>query len=248
MRVEKGRRPLADPLVRLGMAALISGLALGPTSGRAVLIASGLLVAWTVAVRLPVRSVVPRIRRSALFLAVIVVTYGINGTGSVLAQGAGVLITSGGLGDGVGRAVRLVLAIWGGVLLASTTAPGEYVDLIERWTRKRGSPFLAAGVIALNYIPMLIHSARRMVMAQKARGMSERSGIRPRMALMARSALPLVAGALRDAENLAEAMESRCFIPTAPRQPFHGTRTSLLGWAGLALAGLVLAGGLTGMF
>jgi energy-coupling factor transporter transmembrane protein EcfT len=121
------------------------------------------------------------------------------------------------------QAFRLATALWGASLLVSTTRLEEVLDSAERFTARRGRPLLAAGTIALCYMPLLVERAGRIAIARRARGEDDSRGLFNRLHRLAGSALPLFAAALRDAESLAEAMQARCYEPTSPRQPFRMT-------------------------
>ena len=114
--------------------------------------------------------------------------------------------------------VRIVILIMFTSLLTLTTSPIELTDGIEDILK----PFSRLGVpahelammmtIALRFIPTLMEEADRIMKAQMARGADFSSG---NLAQRARSLIPLLVplfvSAFRRADDLAMAMEARCY-------------------------------------
>jgi energy-coupling factor transporter transmembrane protein EcfT len=224
-----GHREYLDPLSRMAMAGCISACALGPTSALCLFLLGCGCLCWTVAAAMPAMHLLRRMKKSTVFLLVIIVTGGISGGGKVLLHEGGVYLTLEGLEGGLVQSVRLLLVVWGATLFVWTTRPEELLDAVERWMVRKGRPVLAAGVIAMSYLPVLVRSARRIMIARRARGEPGSRWSPGGISGVARSSLPLFAAAFRDADMLAEAMEARCFDPLAPRSRFSRRRTSRLG-------------------
>lgn len=123
-----------------------------------------------------------------------------------------------GLVQGLFIAVRLVVLIIFTSLLTLTTSPIELTDGLEDLLK----PFSRVGVpshelammmtIALRFIPTLLEEAERIMKAQIARGADFESG---NMVQRARNLVPLLVplfvSAFRRADELAMAMEARCY-------------------------------------
>lgn len=114
--------------------------------------------------------------------------------------------------------VRLVLLVVVTTLLTLTTSPIELTDGIEgllsplkRW----GFPAHELAMmmtIALRFIPTLLEEADRIMKAQMARGVDfESGGLMKRIRGLVPLLVPLFVSAFRRAEDLAVAMESRCY-------------------------------------
>ena len=114
--------------------------------------------------------------------------------------------------------VRLVLLIIGSSLLTLTTSPIELTDGIEMLLK----PFSKIGVpaheiammmsISLRFIPILIEETDKIMKAQLARGADFESGnIIKRAKAMVPILIPLFISAFRRADELAMAMEARCY-------------------------------------
>lgn len=124
-----------------------------------------------------------------------------------------------GLINAVLMIVRLISLIAGtSVLLTYTTSPLELTDAIESLfspLKKIKVPvheFAMMMTIALRFIPTLIEETDKIISAQKARGADFESGnlIRRVKALLP-IIVPLFVSAFRRADELAEAMECRCY-------------------------------------
>ena len=76
--------------------------------------------------------------------------------------------------------------------------------------------------IALRFIPMLIQEADKIMKAQQARGADFESGnLLRRMKSMIPLLVPLFVGAFRIAQDLAMAMEARCYRGGEGRTRLH---------------------------
>lgn len=114
--------------------------------------------------------------------------------------------------------IRIICLIAGTSLLTYTTSPITLTDAIERLL----SPFRKIGVpvhelammmtIALRFIPTLIEETDKIMSAQKARGADMESGtLLQRAKALLPILIPLFISAFRRAEELALAMEVRCY-------------------------------------
>ena len=137
-------------------------------------------------------------------------------------RGAGVLLdihhNAEGLRTAVFMAVRLILLIIGSSLLTLTTRPISLTDGIEALL----SPFKRFGLpahelammmtIALRFIPTLLEETDKIMKAQQARGADFESGnILRRAKALVPILVPLFISAFRIAQDLAMAMEARCY-------------------------------------
>ena len=127
-------------------------------------------------------------------------------------------ITDNGIAMGLQMAARLVFLILFSSLLTYTTSPIRLTDGIEHLL----NPFRHIGVpahelammmtIALRFIPTLLDETDRIMKAQSARGADFVTGsIIQRAKNMVPLLVPLFISAFRRADELAVAMESRCY-------------------------------------
>lgn len=127
-------------------------------------------------------------------------------------------ITEKGLSSAVYMGVRLVYLIMGSSLMTLTTTPNSLTDGLEKLLHplnKIGVPVHDVSMmmsIALRFIPILLEETDKIMKAQIARGADMESGnIIQRARAMVPILVPLFVSAFRRANDLAMAMESRCY-------------------------------------
>lgn len=127
-------------------------------------------------------------------------------------------ITKEGLAAGVAMAVRLLYLIMGTSLLTLTTSPLQLTDGIEKLLKplrkiKIPSHEIAMMMtIAIRFIPTLAEETDKIKKAQTARGADFETGnIIKRAKAMIPLLIPLFISAFRRADELATAMEARCY-------------------------------------
>lgn len=217
----------------LGAASLSLG-ALAPTSTVYALTAAAALAAWTIAAGIPPATIARRAWRIRWFVLAILAVNALTLPGTLIVEGAGLYLTREGVLAGVSQSLRLVIVFWAGSMIMLTTPLEDLMDIVEQWTAKKGRPLIAVGVVTINYLPLLIASARRVHAARRARGHDDGRGIVAGVRAASSSALPLFAVALRNADALADAMDARGYSPAAARTPFRQPRMPLRD-AGVAL-------------
>ena len=128
------------------------------------------------------------------------------------------VITQEGVEQGALISVRLMLLIVLSTLLTFTTSPLKLTDALESLL----SPFKRLGLpahelammmtIALRFIPTLISETDKIMKAQQSRGADFVTGsIMSRLKNMVPILVPLFLSAFRRADDLALAMEARCY-------------------------------------
>lgn len=144
---------------------------------------------------------------------------------------------------------RLVLLIVGSSLLTLTTSPIELTDGIEALLnpfRKIGVPAHEIAMmmsISLRFIPILLEETDKIMKAQMARGADfETGGLIKRAKALIPILVPLFISAFRRADELAMAMEARCYRGgenrTRMKQLVLGKKDYL---AGLIMCTLIIA-------
>ena len=121
-----------------------------------------------------------------------------------------------GLRTAVFMAIRLILLIMGTSILTLTTSPIELTDGIERLLRPIGKEIaheLAMMMtIALRFIPTLMDETDKIMKAQKARGADFETGnILQKAKNLIPLLIPLFISSFKRADELAMAMEARCY-------------------------------------
>ncbi|MBS6457547.1 MAG: energy-coupling factor transporter transmembrane protein EcfT [Firmicutes bacterium] len=159
-------------------------------------------------------------------------------------------ITWEGLVAAVKMLLRIVMLIMGTFLLTYTTSPIALTDGLESllgFLKKIKAPIHELSMmmsIALRFIPTLIEETDKIMSAQKARGADFESGnIFRRAKALVPILVPLFISAFRRADELATAMECRCYHGGEGRTALHVLRYEQADW--LVLGGfIVLAAGI----
>ena len=127
-------------------------------------------------------------------------------------------ITFEGIRSAVAMVLRIVMLIMGTFLLTYTTSPISLTDGLEHLLsplKKLKLPIHELAMmmsIALRFIPTLIEETDKIMSAQKARGADFESGnIFQRAKALVPILVPLFISAFRRADELATAMECRCY-------------------------------------
>ena len=195
-------------IVMLFVAGNLWGLLLGVLFGFAAYLISGIPLSM---IGKSMRPVVPIVIFTAvlnLFLT----------SGDVLWQWHFLKITKEGIETAVFMSVRILCLIAGTSLLTYTTSPIALTDGIERLLsplKKVKLPVHELAMmmtIALRFIPTLIEETDKIMSAQKARGADlESGGVLQRAKALLPILIPLFVSAFRRADELALAMECRCY-------------------------------------
>ncbi len=127
-------------------------------------------------------------------------------------------VTKEGIDQAFFMAIRLMLLVMGTSLLTLTTTPIDLTDGIEQLLnplKKIGVPAHELAMmmtIALRFIPTLLEETDKIMKAQMARGADFESGnIISRAKGLVPLLVPLFISAFRRADELAMAMEARCY-------------------------------------
>ncbi|MEE0434634.1 MAG: energy-coupling factor transporter transmembrane component T [Peptococcaceae bacterium] len=148
--------------------------------------------------------------------------------GTVLWQWGILHITAEGVHLAVFLCVRLVLLVMTTSVLTLTTTPIVLTDAVENLL----SPFKRIGVpahelammmtIALRFIPLLADETEKIMAAQKARGAAfDEGGLMDRARALLPILVPLFLSAINRANELAMAMEARCYHGGEGRTRLH---------------------------
>ena len=158
-------------------------------------------------------------------------------------------ISEQGLYNAVFMVLRIMLLIMGTFLMTYTTSPISLTDGLERllnWMKRFHVPVHELAMmmsIALRFIPTLIEETDKIMSAQKARGADFESGslIQKAKALIP-ILVPLFISAFRRADELATAMECRCYHGGEGRTRLHVLRYEGRDITALCLGGAIMVG------
>lgn len=173
-----------------------------------------------------------------LFTGILNIFYG---SGQVYWEWQFIKITEGGINNAVFVTVRIAAMVLVSSVLTFTTSPNDLTDAIEKLL----SPLKIFHVkvheiammmtIALRFIPVLLEETDKIMNAQKARGADmESGGALKRVKAMVPVLIPLFVSAFRRANDLAMAMECRCYNGGKGR-----TRMKIMKFSGADLAALI---------
>ena len=152
--------------------------------------------------------------------------------------------------------LRLIFLVMGTSVLTLTTSPVQLTDALEHLLHplsRIGFPAHELAMmmtIALRFIPTLLEEADKIRMAQMARGADFESGnLLARAKALIPLLVPLFVSAFRRANDLAMAMEARCYRGGSHRTRLRALRYTRLDAAGaLAMAGFLALIALEGRF
>jgi energy-coupling factor transport system permease protein len=161
-------------------------------------------------------------------------------------------ITDGGINISVFMLIRIVLLIAGSSLLTYTTSPITLTDAIERLMsplkilRFPVHELAMMMSIALRFIPTLIEETDKIMSAQKARGAEIDTGsFITRAKNMVSILVPLFISSFRRADELATAMECRCYNGGEGRTRLRQLRSAPRDYIALAITLLFYAAAIT---
>ncbi|MEG2274732.1 MAG: energy-coupling factor transporter transmembrane component T [Clostridia bacterium] len=154
-------------------------------------------------------------------------------------------ITWGGVHFAIKLTLRMSLLVMGMSLLTFTTTPTELTDGIESLLKpltliKVPTHDIALVMsIALRFIPGLIEETDKIMMAQKARGAElDTGGLIKKIKAMLPVIIPLFVSSFRKADELADALDARCYKASPHRQKMKVLK---FGWRDAIALVVVLA-------
>ncbi|MEG2001825.1 MAG: energy-coupling factor transporter transmembrane component T [Clostridia bacterium] len=169
--------------------------------------------------KIPIRAVVKTIKPIlflVLFTAILNLFFYQNG--EILWQWWFIKIYDKSIEFSIYMALRLILLVMGSSILTLTTQPVELTDGIEslltplKWVRFPVHELALIMSIALRFIPTLMDESDRIIRAQKARGADFESGnLLNKAKAMIPILIPLLVSSFRRADELADAMDARCY-------------------------------------
>ena len=188
------------------------------------------VVATSIIAKIPLKSLLRSIK-AVTFLVVFVSIVNVlfyKGEGVPLWSWWRIAIFSDGIVFATKMALRLILLVIGPAILTYTTTPMELTNAIEsllsplKLVKFPVHDLAIIMSIALRMVPTLMEETDKITLAQKARGADLDTGsIFSRIKAMVPILIPLFVGAFRRADELALAMESRCYNATPNRTRYR---------------------------
>jgi len=208
-----------DPRAKLLMVLLLSVLLFSINSAVMLAVVIGCIVSGFISARIPLSSL-RAVAGPILFISAFTLIANTVAWGGLAADitVAGVGISYAGALRGLYFMGRLMALVFGSSLLTLTTSPVALTDAITnilsplRKLRVPVDDIALVFSIALRFIPTIAEEAERIVVAQTARGAQFSSGsLMTRVKAWIPVLVPLLVQLFRRADNLALAMESRCY-------------------------------------
>lgn len=198
-----------------------------------------LLAAFALA-RLPWRLVLQALRGVAWLLVFVVVANlgwaALGGAGAQTLEPAALLRL----------VLRLVVLVLLSALFTATTVPVDLAHGLQRILRplqRLHVPVQEIGfllVLALSFVPIFFAEARGLVTVHRSKRGGVRWGAWHRLRAVVPLAVPLFLSVLRRADELAVALDARCFVPGRPRSAYVPPHLGVPEFGCLALSLLVL--------
>ena len=182
------------------------------------LLGSAFLIAMILLSRVPFSFMVRGLKAIVMLLLITMIFNVLLTPGHVLWRWGILRVTTEGLILAGKMGVRLVFLILGASLMTLTTTPTKLTDALEslmRPLKKIHVPVHEIAMmmsIALRFIPILLEETDKIMKAQMARGADFESGnLIKKVKAMVPLLVPLFVSAFRRANDLALAMEARCY-------------------------------------
>jgi energy-coupling factor transport system permease protein len=220
---EKTFVELLDPRTKFVGLLLLSIQTLTVVSPAMFIATSGFLALTLLASPISVPMLGKQLKRVFWFALFITVINALTVSGRILVDVRGISVTYEGVMTGLLLSARIALVLLLAYSFVQTTTIAEMLDAVEKVVsplRSSASDITLLLSLTLNFIPLLIHSARQIKMAQIARGADVDSSLLKQLKFASSAALPLFVSAFRSSQQLADAIEARCYRASVRRTPF----------------------------
>lgn len=158
-----------------------------------------------------------------IFLTAVMNLLTVKGTKTLFEWGI-LRVTEAGVKAAIYTGLRLLFIIVGSSMMTYTTTPNSLTDGLERmlgWMKKIGVPvheFAMIMSIALRFVPVLVEELDKIMKAQLARGIDFNEGnLVKRLQKLIPILIPLMVSAMKRSNELALAMDARCYQSGADR-------------------------------
>ena len=182
------------------------------------ILGAAFLIAMILLSKVPFSFMVRGLKAIVVLLLITMIFNVLLTPGNVLWQWGILRVTTEGLVLAGKMGIRLVFLILGASLMTLTTTPTKLTDALEKLMRplkKIHVPVHEIAMmmsIALRFIPILLEETDKIMKAQMARGADFESGnLIKKVKAMVPLLVPLFISAFRRANDLALAMEARCY-------------------------------------
>jgi energy-coupling factor transport system permease protein len=204
-----------------------------------------LLLATIATTRIPPKVFVKNLRAFSWLFGLTVLLHALSDPSAPHFHMWGISISWPGVITGCKYAARLGLLVLVAALLSFTTMPLDLTEGVERllgFLRRFRFPVHELALmtsLALRFVPTIVEEAQRIQRAQISRGANFSGGILQRVQALVPMLVPLFVSAFNRADELAVAMEARCYHGGEGRVSFREMKFERVDWC--AIAGLIAA-------
>ena len=207
-----------DPRIKISLLTLFIVVLFLASSLLSVLVTLTALFAVMAATRIPMKLYFRGLKSILIIVIFISVLNIFYGTGEPIFSWWIFNITENGLLRALYMSIRIASLILTSSVLTYTTSPTDMTDGLERlmkplkYIKVPVHDIAMMMTIALRSVPMLLEETEKIMNAQKSRGADlESGGLLQRIRAMVPILVPLFVSAYRNARDMADAMEARCY-------------------------------------
>jgi len=163
----------------------------------------------------------------------------------ILFEWQDIYVTLEGVAVGLILVIRIILMLFTTTILMMTTTSTELTSALAFWfspLQKLRLPVAEGALminLALRFVPTIMEEKDRIINAQKARGVSfEESSILKKVKSLIPVIVPLIISSFKRADDLALAMEARCFKIGRKRTSYRMMKMMPKDYLGLVIAAI----------
>lgn len=175
------------------------------------------LVLW-ISVRFPIVTLIRHLRYLGFLLLIVMLARGLTLSFFSGAAGTFILIDRQGAFEGLMICWRLIILTFLGILWMNTSSPSGIRTAIEWFCRPFpgyiGKQVATMMSLMVRFLPVILEQARETSAAQQCRCIQNRKNPVYRAV---KFSIPLLCRTLETADQLADAMEARCYLPEKTR-------------------------------
>jgi len=242
-----------DPRMKLLISLMFITMIFGASTLLTLLFVATLTFLLPVIGKIPMKTMLKGIKPLRWIVIIMTVIFIINGGGEgyhVIFEWQFVTISWEGIIKALCVSLRIVVLVASvSVLLSYTTSPIALADAIEhslaplKYIKVPVHDFAMMITIAMRFIPILIEETDKIMSAQASRGADFKNGsLIKRAKALIPVFIPLFISSVRHADNLATAMECRCYHGGKGRTRMNRLRYQSFDFAALLVMALFLTG------
>lgn len=242
-----------DPRMKLLISFLFIAMIFGATTLLTLVSVAVLTFLLPIIAKIPMKTILKGIKPLRWVVLIMMVIFIINGEGEgyhILFDWKFITISWEGIIKAVCVSLRIVVLVASvSVLLSYTTSPIALADAIEqllsplKYIKVPVHDFAMMITIAMRFIPILIEETDKIMSAQASRGADFKNGsLISRAKSLIPVFIPLFISSVRHADNLATAMECRCYHGGKGRTRMNRLRYQAFDYAALFVMSLLLVG------